>query len=49
MNLKKYSKYAIRFLFLQSVLTLFTTYYFDKFLLPQLNKKIIIVFKSMQI
>lgn len=39
MNLKKYSKYAIRFLFLQSVLTLFTTYYFDKFLLPQGEQK----------
>ena len=35
MKLKKYFKYGIRFLFLQSVLTLFTTYYFDNYLLPQ--------------
>jgi len=35
MKLKKYFKYGIRFLFLQSVLTFFTTYYFDNYLLPQ--------------
>ena len=35
MKLKKYFKYAVRFLFLQSVLTFFTTYYFDNYLLPQ--------------
>lgn len=35
MKIKTYIKYAIRFLFLQFILTLFTTYYFDNYLLPQ--------------
>tara|TARA_X000001036_G_scaffold409440_1_gene420513 strand:+ start:109 stop:1560 length:1452 start_codon:yes stop_codon:yes gene_type:complete len=35
MNFLKYLKYGIRFLFLQVTLTLFTSYYFDTFLLPQ--------------
>jgi lipopolysaccharide/colanic/teichoic acid biosynthesis glycosyltransferase len=35
MKLKKYIKYAIRFLFLQSLLTYLTIFYFDKYLLPQ--------------
>tara|TARA_X000000368_G_scaffold253805_1_gene200615 strand:- start:45 stop:1496 length:1452 start_codon:yes stop_codon:yes gene_type:complete len=35
MKIKKYVKYAIRFLFLQSILTAFTIFYFDNYLLPQ--------------
>tara|TARA_E500000331_G_scaffold287893_1_gene283138 strand:+ start:49 stop:1500 length:1452 start_codon:yes stop_codon:yes gene_type:complete len=35
MNIKKYIKYAIRFFFLQTVLTLTTIFYFDNYLLPQ--------------
>jgi len=35
MNIFKYLKYGIRFLFLQVTLTVFTSYYFDNFLLPQ--------------
>tara|TARA_B100001564_G_scaffold359689_1_gene382441 strand:+ start:50 stop:1501 length:1452 start_codon:yes stop_codon:yes gene_type:complete len=35
MNTFKYLKYGIRFLFLQVTLTLFSSYYFDNFLLPR--------------
>ena len=35
MDFLKYLKYGIRFLFLQVTLTLFTSYYFDTFLLPK--------------
>ncbi len=35
MNIFKYLKYGIRFLFLQVSLTIFTTYYFDNYLLPR--------------
>lgn len=35
MNIRKYIKYGIRFLFLQGILTAFTIFYFNNYLLPQ--------------
>ena len=37
MDIKKFLKYAIRFLFLQSLLTYLVTVYFDKFLIPNID------------
>jgi len=37
MDIKKFLKYSIRFLFLQSLLTYLVTLYFDKFLIPNID------------
>ena len=37
MDIKKFLKYSIRFLFLQSLLTYLVTVYFDKFLIPNID------------
>ena len=37
MNIKRLSKYLIRFLFLQSFLTYLTIFYFDNFLIPKID------------